>query len=173
MTIKGASTRTRRPARPLSAAVKKRILNAQRFLDKVNSLAPEMSAQLEKANDDSANEFVGHAKAFARSASKSPKLADSIVKTMPGDVPPAYSQGTGSGAVVPPLGRAVSAGNSKFRLAHIFERGTKERFTESGAYRGRVLPRPFFWIAYRLTKKKHKARVRKAISAAARKIARQ
>jgi hypothetical protein len=71
---------------------------------------------------------------------------------------------------VPEGAFAVSAGNGKVRYAHLVEYGTKPHVNQ-GRFPGTQNPgarrQPFFWPAYRIVRKKMRARANKALKAAA------
>jgi HK97 gp10 family phage protein len=83
-------------------------------------------------------------------------LKRSIVVTGPGQTTPAYSQPGGS-HVIGELSAAVTAGDTNTRYAHLVEFGT----TKAPA-------KPYFWISYRLSKKRITNRIKRAISKAVR-----
>lgn len=81
-------------------------------------------------------------------------LRDSIVVTAPGQSTPPYSQPGGS-RVAAENQVLVTAGNTDVRYPHLQEYGTIKAPAQ-----------PFFWPAYRLTKKRIQNRVKRAISKA-------
>ncbi len=81
-------------------------------------------------------------------------LRDSIVVTAPGQSTPPYSQPGGS-RVAAENQVLVTAGNTDVRYPHLQEYGTVHSPAQ-----------PFFWPAYRLTKKRIQNRVKRAISKA-------
>lgn len=83
-------------------------------------------------------------------------LRDSIVATPPGQATPAYSQPGGS-TVVPENAVYVTAGNRDVRYPALVEFGTSHSKAE-----------PYFWPAFRLTKKRITNRVKRAIGKAVR-----
>lgn len=83
-------------------------------------------------------------------------LRQSITATPPGGTTPAYSQPGGS-RVVGENQVLVTAGNSEVRYPHLVEYGTAEAHAQ-----------PFFWPAYRLTKKRIANRLKRAIGKAVR-----
>jgi HK97 gp10 family phage protein len=84
------------------------------------------------------------------------KLRDSIVATPPGQATPPYSQPGGS-TVAGENQVLVTAGDTGVRYPHLVEYGT----TNAPA-------QPFFWPAYRLSKKRIQNRVKRAIGKAVR-----
>lgn len=83
-------------------------------------------------------------------------LKDSIAVTPPGQSTPPYSQPGGS-TVARENQVLVTAGNSDVRYPHLVEHGTADAPAQ-----------PFFWPAYRLTKKRIANRVKRAIRKAVR-----
>jgi HK97 gp10 family phage protein len=84
------------------------------------------------------------------------RLRDSIVVTPPGQPTPPYSQPGGS-RVAGENQVLVTAGNERTRYAHLQEYGTT-----------RAPAQPFFWPAYRLSKKRIQSRLKRAIGKAVR-----
>lgn len=83
-------------------------------------------------------------------------LRDSITATPPGGTTPPYSQPGGS-TVAGPNQVLVTAGNRDVRYAHLVEYGTSHSKAE-----------PFFWPAYRLSKKRITNRIKRSIGRAVR-----
>lgn len=137
------------------------------LLRKLQRLAPETQEGLEKATGEAAREMVSLARSFV--PARTGALRESIVATPPGQTPPAYAQG---GSAVPPGAHAVTAGNTRVRYAHLVEYGTKPHINAglfAGSQHPGTPPRPFFWTAFRLIRKRFKGRatraMRKAIKA--------
>lgn len=78
-------------------------------------------------------------------------LADSIVITAPGQSTPPYSQPGGS-RVAEKNQVLVTVGNSDVRYPHLVEYGTAN-----------APAHPFFWPAFRLTRKRAANRIKRAI----------
>lgn len=102
----------------------------------------------------SGNELAGRMKHLAPKDTGA--LADSIAVTPPGGSTPAYSQPGGS-RVAAENQVLVTAGNDGVRYPHLVEYGTLEAPAQ-----------PYFWPAYRLTKKRIANRVKRAIGKAVR-----
>lgn len=83
-------------------------------------------------------------------------LKASIAVTGPGQMTPPYSQ-PGGASVVPENKAAVTVGSPEVRYAHLQEYGT----TKHPAH-------PFFWPAFRLTRKRAAAKIKRAIGKAVR-----
>lgn len=83
-------------------------------------------------------------------------LEHSIVATPAGQSTPAYSQPGGS-MVVPENTVMVTAGNSAVRYPHLPEYGTAHAPAQ-----------PYFWPAFRLTRKRIATRIKRAIGKAVR-----
>jgi HK97 gp10 family phage protein len=81
-------------------------------------------------------------------------LANSIAVTLPGESTPPYSQPGGS-RTAGETEVIVTAGNSAVRYAHLQEYGTAD-----------APARPFFWPAFRLTRKRIENRIKRAIAKA-------
>lgn len=144
--------------------------NKDRLLKKLGALAPAAFEELKTANRQSADEMVDLARSYV--PVKTGKLRDSIVATPPGGVPPGFSQGAGR-EPVPEGSYAVSAGNSAVRTPHLVEYGTRPH-VNAGQFAGTENPgtpaRPFFWPAYRLIRRKMRARATKAIKESVKKV---
>ncbi len=81
---------------------------------------------------------------------------NSIAVTTPGNMTPPYSQPGGS-AVVPPLTVRITVGDEDVRYPHLIEHGAEHAPAQ-----------PFFWPAFRLTRKRAENRIKRAISKAVR-----
>lgn len=97
----------------------------------------------------SGNELVDRMRALA--PERTGDLKDSITATPPGQSTPAYSQPGGS-RVAGELEVVVTAGNSDVRYPHLVEYGTADAAAQ-----------PFFWSAFRLTRKRATSRIKRAI----------
>lgn len=83
-------------------------------------------------------------------------LKDSITVTPPGGTTPPYSQPGGS-RTAGETQVLVTAGNDEVRYPHLVEYGTAEAAAQ-----------PYFWPAYRLTKKRAANRIKRAVRKAVR-----
>jgi len=83
-------------------------------------------------------------------------LRDSIAVTPPGGTTPPYSQ-PGGAQTAGETQVLVTAGNDDARYPHLVEYGTAEAAAQ-----------PYFWPAYRLTKKRAANRIKRAIGKAVR-----
>jgi len=97
----------------------------------------------------SGDELVGRMRALA--PEDSGDLKRSIVATPPGQATPAYSQPGGS-RVAAENQVLVTAGNAKVRYPHLVEYGAAHAPAQ-----------PYFWPAYRLTRKRIANRVKRAM----------
>ncbi len=102
----------------------------------------------------SGNELAGRMKHLAPKDTGA--LADSIAVTPPGSTTPAYSQPGGS-RVAAENQVLVTAGNDSVRYPHLVEYGTAHAPAQ-----------PYFWPAYRLSKKRITNRVKRAVRKAVR-----
>lgn len=143
--------------------------NKDRLAQKLRRLAPEAAAGQEQANGQSAAEMVALAKGFA--PRRTGDLAESIVRTPPGSVPPAYAQG---GNPVATGAWLVTAGNASVRYAGLVENGTAPHEQE-GRFEGTEHPgttaQPFFFPAYRLIRKRHRGRAARALNKSIKRVA--
>lgn len=148
----------------MADGVKFTVRNKDKLFKKLGRLVPAVIDAVDGANHQAADEMADMARRLVKR--KTGKLAATITVTPPGGVPPAYSQG-GGGGPVPPGSYAVSAGDKGVRTAHLVEFGTKPHIAGgkfAGAQHPGSAPQPFFWPAYRATKRKHKGRVSRAIN---------
>jgi HK97 gp10 family phage protein len=107
-------------------------------------------------------------------------LRSSIVATFGAGGAPAYAafQGRKGRRAIrsndPDLSVTISAGDTHVRYAHLVEFGTKPH-PQGGKFAGTQHPgtaaRPFFYPGYRANKKKVKARISRAITRAAKRVA--
>ena len=107
---------------------------------------------VQPALNKSGNELVGRMKVLA--PEDTGKLKGSIVATPAGHSTPPYSQPGGS-QVVPENAVLVTVGNKDVRYGHLVEYGTAQAHAQ-----------PYFWPAYRLSKKRIEDRIKRAISKA-------
>jgi HK97 gp10 family phage protein len=104
----------------------------------------------------SANELADTMKQLAETSRDSGDLIGSIAVTPGGQSTPPYSVPGGS-YTVPENAVAVTAGNSKVRYAHLVEYGTSKAPAQ-----------PFFWVSFRLLKKRLQRRIKRSIGKAVR-----
>ena len=83
-------------------------------------------------------------------------LKGSIAVTGPGESTPAYSQ-PGGAMIVPENKVLVTAGNDAVRYPHLVEYGTAEAEAQ-----------PFFWVSFRLLRKRLANRTKRAVAKAVR-----
>jgi HK97 gp10 family phage protein len=102
----------------------------------------------------SGNELAGRMRALA--PERTGALKESIVATPPGASTPPYSQPGGS-RVAGELEAIVTAGSSEVRYPHLVEFGTANATAQ-----------PFFFPAYRLSRKRIAGRLKRAIRKAVR-----
>lgn len=108
----------------------------------------------------SGDELVDRMQALA--PERTGALKNSIKATPPGGTTPPYSQPGGS-RVAGELEEIVTAGNTDVRYPHLVEYG------HANGLNGSVVPpHPFFWPAYRLSKKRIANRLKRAIRKAVR-----
>ncbi len=137
---------------------------------KLKELAPEAQKALTEANGQTANEMVTIARSYA--PKRTGALAESIVSTGPGAIPPAYAQGGKS--LIDTGAWLVSTGNNRVRYAHLVEFGTAahpQGGTGEGTEHPGTTARPFFFPAYRIVAKKHKGRATRAVNKSIKKVA--
>ncbi|HQS46924.1 MAG TPA: HK97 gp10 family phage protein [Xanthobacteraceae bacterium] len=114
-------------------------------------------AEVQPALLKAGNRMADTMRQLAEPSRDSGDLIDSITVTPGGQTTPPYSQ-PGGEHVVPENQVAITAGNSKVRYPHLVEYGTKK-----------TRAHPFFWPAFRLERKKALASIKRAISKAVRK----
>lgn len=101
-------------------------------------------------------------------------LRDSIIWQYGDQEKVSYSQTLGSVTAGHELSVRISAGNSKVRYAHLVEFGTAAHVAGgkfAGAQHPGTTAQPFFYPSYRLGKKRAKARINRATTRAAKKVA--
>lgn len=139
------------------------VRNKDRLFAKLRKLAPSADKELTKVNGAAAEEMASLARRLV--PVKTGKLRESIVVTPPGGTPPAHSQGRG--LTVPQGAYMVTAGGTKVRYAALVEFGTRPH-VNAGEFAGSQNPgspaQPYFFPAYRLVRKKQKARATRAIN---------
>ena len=142
-----------------------KVRRKDKLFAKLRRTVPAVEEALETANRKSADEMVALAKRFV--PVKTGRLRDSIQATPPGQVPPAFAQGLDG--PVPPGAFMVTAGDSSARYPHVVEFGAPPH-TAGGLFEGAQHPgapaQPYFFPAFRITRRKHKGRVTRAISKA-------
>jgi len=97
-------------------------------------------------------------------------LKESIVVTAGGQRTPAHSQ-PGGATTVPENAAMITAGNSKVRYAHLVEFGTRSHIA-GGKFEGAEIPaipaQPYFFVGFRIAKKKAGQKIKRAMSKAVR-----
>ncbi|GLK76706.1 hypothetical protein GCM10008171_19600 [Methylopila jiangsuensis] len=126
---------------------------------RLKRIPEEVRKAIDPAVTQSAEEMAATMRAMV--PVKSGKLRESIVVTPPGGTTPAHSQPGGS-HVVPAGAAVVTAGNSEVRYAHLVEYG----HMASGWSDVPAPAYPFFWPGYRLTKKRARGRINRAMKKA-------
>lgn len=146
-----------------------KIRNKDRLFSKLQRMAPEAAKALADESFKAAEEMVATAKSYV--PVRHGNLRDSIVATPGGAVTPSYSQPGGS-QVVPQGAALVTAGNNKVRYPHLVEYGTRPH-ENRGKFAGTTNPgapaQPFFWPAFRLLRRRFRARMSRAMNAAIKK----
>lgn len=143
--------------------VKLTITGKDALLAKLRSLVPNVDKAMGEANQQSAEEMATLARSFV--PVKSGTLRGSI-QVEPGNRPGSYRVKAGGKATT----KEVRAGSGKpYDYALAVEFGTSQH-TNGGLFKGSENPgarrQPFFWVAYRLMKKRMKARNTRAINKA-------
>lgn len=154
-----------------------KVQGADRLERRLKALPKAVKREVRAAVEQSAGEIVAAQKRLA--PKKSGKLAASIRYTMGDESPPRYAAIKSAGQRGDPETTAIiSAGNSGVRTAHIVEFGSAPH-VQGGIFEGSepavmhpgTDPQPFFYPGYRLTRKRAKSRVSRAVGKAARKAA--
>lgn len=128
----------------------------RRLQKRLEAIPKNVREAVQPALDKSASELVDTMKALAEPSRDTGALIDSITMTPAGQTTPPYSQPGGS-KVVPENAVVVTAGNTNVRYPHLVEYGTTKTRAQ-----------PFFWPAFRLTRKRIQSRIKRAISKAVR-----
>jgi HK97 gp10 family phage protein len=111
---------------------------------------------VQPALQKSGQELVDTMKQLAEPSRHTGELIASIAMTPGGEQTPPYSEPGGS-QTVPDNSVLITVGNTHVRYAHLVEYGTKKAHAE-----------PFFWPAFRLTRKRLQSRIKRAIGKAVR-----
>lgn len=148
-----------------------KIRNKDRLYAKLKRMAPEAAKALVDEGNKAADEMVATARSYA--PVDRGDLRQSIVATRAGQATPAYSQPGGS-VTVPEGSVLVTAGNSKVRYPHLVEYGTRPH-ENKGKFAGTHNPgapaQPYFWPAFRLLRRRFRARMTRAMNKAIKKVA--
>ena len=126
-----------------------------RFQTRMRAIPQEVRKAVQPALLKSGEEMAGVMRNLA--PEESGDLIRSIEVTGPGRSTPPYSQ-PGGATAIPENTVAVTVGNEDVRYAHLVEYGHGNGFGGSI-----VPPHPFFWPAYRLTRKRNENRIKRAI----------
>lgn len=151
-----------------------KVKGADRLERKLKAIPKALKSEIRAALIASAEEVVAAQRRLA--PKKTGKLAKSIVYVMGDRNLPAYAsvKGGGRGRGDPETTAIMSAGNSGVRYAHLVEFGTAPH-VNGGKFAGSANPgtpaRPFFFPGFRLTRKRAKSRIARAVGKAARKAA--
>lgn len=148
-----------------------KVRNKDKLFAKLKRMAPEAAAALVDEANNAADDMVRTARSYA--PVDQGDLKDSIVATRAGQQTPSYSQPGGS-QMVPEGGVLVTAGNSKVRYPHLVEYGTRPHIN-AGKFPGTQHPgtaaQPYFWPAFRLLRRRFRARMTRAMNKAIKKAA--
>lgn len=125
-----------------------------RLQRRLEAIPAKVKEAVQPALRQSGDELVGTMRQLALKDTGA--LEESIVATPAGQMTPPYSQPGGS-TVVPENAVVVTAGNTDVRYPHLVEFGTVDTTAQ-----------PFFWPAFRLTRKRITNRIKRAISKAVR-----
>lgn len=149
-----------------------KVTNLDRVNAKIKALPQAVKDEMRKAVAVSAEEIVGLQKKLA--PIDDGDLQMSITWGWGNEKKIAYSQTIGTVSGNTELSARISVGNTKVRYAHLVEFGVKEHIA-GGMFEGATIPaiagQPFFYPGYRIGKKRAKARIRRAISKAAKEVA--
>lgn len=124
----------------------------ERLLRRLDAIPKEVQEAVRPALEKSGQELVDRMKLLAPEDTGA--LRDSITMTPPGQSTPPYSQPGGS-RVAKPNEVLVTVGNSDVRYPHLVEYGTAQAPAQ-----------PYFWPAFRLTRRRIERRLKRAISKA-------
>lgn len=148
-----------------------KIRNKDKLFAKLSRLAPEAAKEVGLAAQELGNEMVGIARNYA--PKDSGDLSESIVMTPGGQVTPSYSQ-PGGAQVVPEHAALITAGNTKVRYPHLVEYGARAHIA-GGKFKGAQIPaippQPYFWPAFRMIRRRFRARMSRAVNKAAKEVA--
>lgn len=147
------------------------VAGLEKLQRQLRAMSTETRSAIRQAIAQGADDMVGLAQRLA--PKKTGALAKSIVAT-PGGKSPAYSTFRSAIEGDPDLTVVISAGNSKVRYAHLVEFGTAPHINK-GLFPGTQNPgtdaQPFFFPAYRATRRSVRSRIARAVTRAAKKAA--
>ncbi|MEM1287126.1 MAG: HK97-gp10 family putative phage morphogenesis protein [Pseudomonadota bacterium] len=123
-----------------------------RFQRRMQAIPKEVRDAVQPATLKGAEEMAAAMRQLA--PERSGALKDSISVTGPGKNTPPYSHPGGSRSV-PENAAAVTAGDTNVRYAHLVEFGTNAAQAQ-----------PFFWPAFRVTRKRATNRIKRAMTKA-------
>lgn len=148
-----------------------KVRNKDRLFAKLQRLAPEAAKQIGIEAEKAGSEMVRIAQGYV--PVDKGDLRDSIVMTPGGAQTPVYSQPGGS-IKVPEHAALITAGNSKVRYPHLVEYGARPHIA-GGQFAGAAHPgapaQPYFWPAFRLMRRRFRARMSRAINKAVKQVA--
>lgn len=141
-------------------SVTAKVTRREKLARKILQLVPAAEQELAKAALTGAEEVIGLAKQYAHPAIKGSGRARLVTGR------------TGAAAAATGRTGAVAA-EAAFtdNRAHWFEFGTQERFHESGKSTGRMPATPALFPAYRILKRRVTGRMSRAVSKAAKTVA--
>lgn len=134
-----------------------------RLNKRLNAIPQSVRAAVQRALLKAGNALASDMRALA--PVEDGDLKASIAVTPGGASTPPYSQ-PGGRQVVPELQVLVTAGNTKVRYAHLVEHGTaphENRGLFEGTHHPGTPPKPYFWPAFRLGRKKLASAIKRAI----------
>lgn len=133
-------------------------ISSARLAKRLEALPEAILEHLRPALVQSAEEVAQNMRTLAEASRDTGALIESIETTAPGGTTPAYASGGGQ-RTAQPNEALVTAGNPGMRHGHLVEFGTKNMSAQ-----------PFMLPGFRLTKARVERRIKRAISAAIKKV---
>ncbi|WP_439559900.1 HK97 gp10 family phage protein [Roseinatronobacter sp.] len=146
----------------------KLVTGSEALAKRLAGIPDEMLIALRPALTRSVADIAADARALAEGSRRSGALVESIAETAPGETTPAFASGGGT-RTAGPNEAFVTAGSPEARHGHLVEFGTGERFHTDGTPTGTMPAAPFLLPAWRLNRARVERRIKRAISAAAKK----
>lgn len=142
--------------------------SSEALAKRLAAISDEMLAALRPALTKSVAEIAADARTLVEASRRSGALAESIAETGPGETTPAFASDGGK-RTAGPNEAFVTAGDTDARHGHLVEFGTGERFRKTGESTGTMPAAPFLLPAWRMNRARVERRLKRAISAGARK----
>ena len=147
-----------------------KVTGRERLSARLKAADDKLQAQARVAVVQGAEEVAAQMRAIVP-IGETGRLEESIAVTRPGRTTPAYAANGGK-RQAGEFEALVTAGDSDVRYAHLVEFGTRpHRQPKLGIDHPGAAAHPFFFVSYRLLRKRVASRIKRAMTAAIRKTA--